>query len=255
MIPLDLIGKIAIVTGGSSDLGKVMAARLAEAGADIALHYHSNKARAEKVGAEITKLGRRVCLVQGDVTVEAEVKAIKQTVEKELGAPDIVVTNANTGGSQWKLVLEQSIEGYENQFRGCVVQNVLMAQAFVPGMIAKKWGRIVAISTECVMQNQPTQSNYVVGKKGMDGMLRILAKEIGMHGITVNQVAPGWTISERDRVAGTEHDEGYERNVPLKRRGTDLEIANVVTFLASDLASFITGLYLPVCGGNVMPCV
>jgi 3-oxoacyl-[acyl-carrier protein] reductase len=89
----------------------------------------------------------------------------------------------------------------------------------------------------------------------MDGLLRVLAKEIGMHGITVNQVAPGWTISERDRVAGTEHDEGYERNVPLRRRGTDLEIANVVTFLASDLASFITGLYLPVCGGNVMPCV
>ena len=255
MIPLDLTGKIAIVTGASSDLGKVMAARLAEAGADVALHYHHNKARAEKVGAEVAKLGRKCCLVTGDVTVEADVKAMKLAVEKELGAPDIIVTNANTGGSSWKLVLEQSVESYENQFRGCVVQNVLMAQAFVPAMIEKKWGRIVAISTESVMQNLPTQSNYVVGKKGMDGMLRILAKEIGMHGITVNQVAPGWTISERDRVAGTERNEDYERNVPLKRRGTDLEIANVVAFLASDLASFITGLYLPVCGGNVMPGV
>ena len=212
MISIDLSGKIALVTGASSDLGKVMiAARLAEAGADVAIHYHSNKARAEKIGAEIAKFGRRYCLVTGDVTDEASVKAMKEVVLKELGAPDIIVTNANTGGSSWKLVLEQSVEGYANQFRGCVIQNVLMAQAFVPGMIEKKWGRIIAISTECVMQVQPTQSNYVVGKKGMDGLLRVLSKEIGMHGITVNQVAPGWTISERDRVAGTEKNEDYFR--------------------------------------------
>jgi 3-oxoacyl-[acyl-carrier protein] reductase len=255
MISIDLSGKIALVTGASSDLGKVMAATLAEAGADVAVHYHSNKARAEKVGAEIAKFGRRYCLVTGDVTDEASVKAMKEVVLKELGSPDIIVTNANTGGSSWKLVLEQSVEGYANQFRGCVLQNVLMAQAFAPGMIEKKWGRIIAISTECVMQVQPTQSNYVVGKKGMDGLLRVLSKEIGMHGITVNQVAPGWTISERDRVAGTEKNEDYERNVPLKRRGTDLEIANAVLFFASDLSSFVTGVYLPVCGGNVMPAV
>jgi 3-oxoacyl-[acyl-carrier protein] reductase len=254
MIPIDLSRKIALVTGASSDLGKVMAATLAQAGADVALHYHSNRARAEKVGAEIAKLGRRFCLVEGDVTDESSVKAMKETVVKELGAPDIIVTNANSG-NPWKLVLEQSVENYEGQFRSCVIQNVLMAQAFAPAMIEKKWGRIIAISTECVMQVQPTQSNYVVGKKGMDGLLRVLAKEIGMNGITVNQVAPGWTISERDRVAGSEKQEHYEQHVPLRRRGEDTEIANVVAFLASDLASFITGVYLPVCGGNVMPSV
>ena len=103
------------------------------------------------------------------------------------------------------------------------------------------------------MQNFVTQSAYVAGKRGMDGVLRVLAKEVGEYSITVNQVAPGWTVSEKDRVAGTEVNEGYSRNVPLRRRGTDQEIANAVAFLASDLASFITGAYLPVCGGNVMP--
>ena len=254
MIPIDLSGKIALVTGASSDLGKVMAVVLAQSGADVALHYHHNRERAEKVGAEITALGRRFCLVTGDVSDETSVKAMKEVIVKELGSPDIVVTNANNA-NPWKLILEQSIENYEGQFRSCVVQNVLMAQAFAPAMIEKKWGRFIAISTECVMQVIPTQSTYVAGKKGMDGMLRVLAKEIGMHGITVNQVAPGWTISERDRVAGAEKQEHYDKNVPLRRRGEDTEIAHAVAFLASDLAAFITGVYLPVCGGNVMPSV
>lgn len=254
MIPIDLSGKIALVTGASSDLGKVMAVVLAESGADVALHYHHNRERAKKVGEEIEKFGRKFCLVNGDITEASSIKAMKEVVAKELGAPDIIVTNA-VSANPWKLILEQSVENYEGQFRSCVLQNVLMAQAFAPAMIEKKWGRIIAISTECVMQVLPTQSAYVAGKKGMDALLRVLSKEIGMHGITVNQVAPGWTISERDRTAGTEKQEHYEQHVPLRRRGNDREIANAVAFLASDLASFITGVYLPVCGGNVMPAV
>jgi 3-oxoacyl-[acyl-carrier protein] reductase len=132
---------------------------------------------------------------------------------------------------------------------------VHMAQAFVPAMVRQRWGRVIAINTECAMQMFPTQSAYVGGKRGMDGVLRVLAKEVGEHQITVNQVAPGWTVSEKERAAGTEVREGYDHTVPLKRRGTDQEIANVVAFLASDLASFITGAYVPVCGGNVMPAI
>jgi 3-oxoacyl-[acyl-carrier protein] reductase len=254
MLAIDLTGKVALVTGASSDLGKVMARVLAQCGADVAVHYHRNRERAEKVGAEIAALGRRYCLLEGDVADEKSVAAMREQVTRELGAPDIIVTNANNG-NPWKPVLEQTAENYEGQFRSCVLQNFLMAQAFAPAMIEKKWGRFIAISTECVMQVLPTQSTYVAGKKGMDGLLRILAKEIGPHGITVNQVAPGWTISERDRVAGAEVQEHYSKDVPLRRRGEDTEIAQAVAFLASDLASFITGVYLPVCGGNVMPAV
>jgi 3-oxoacyl-[acyl-carrier protein] reductase len=89
----------------------------------------------------------------------------------------------------------------------------------------------------------------------MDGVLRVLAREVGEHQITVNQVAPGWTISDRDRRKGTERNAEYEKKVPLRRRGTDQEVANVVAFLASDLASYVTGAYIPVCGGTVMPAI
>ena len=131
-----------------------------------------------------------------------------------------------------------------------------MAQAFVPDMIqGGKGGRVIGINTECAMQNFPGQSAYVSGKRGMDGVLRVLAKEVGEHGITVNQVAPGWTISDKDRAAGSEEQADYAHQVPLRRRGTDLEIAQVVAFLASDLASYVTGAYIPVCGGNVMPAI
>jgi 3-oxoacyl-[acyl-carrier protein] reductase len=135
------------------------------------------------------------------------------------------------------------------------MHNVHMVKAFVPAMVARGWGRVIAINTECAMQNAPTQSAYVSGKRGMDGVLRVLAKEVGPHGITVNQVAPGWTVSDRDRAAGTERQAAYDRDVPLRRRGTDQEVANVVAFLASELASFVTGAYVPVCGGNVMPTI
>jgi 3-oxoacyl-[acyl-carrier protein] reductase len=88
----------------------------------------------------------------------------------------------------------------------------------------------------------------------MDGLLRVLAREIGRDGITVNQVAPGWTISDKDR-AQPPDDAAYAAKVPLGRRGTDQEVANVVAFLASDLASFVHGAFIPVCGGNIMPTV
>ena len=105
------------------------------------------------------------------------------------------------------------------------------------------------------MQCFPSQSAYVAGKRGMDGVLRCLAREVGPHGITVNQVAPGWMVSDRERASGNERRPDYEASVPMRRRGSDADIANAVTFLASDLAAFITGVYLPVCGGHVMPAI
>ncbi|MDR0533169.1 MAG: SDR family oxidoreductase [Verrucomicrobiales bacterium] len=249
---IDLSGKIALVTGAAGELGRVIALTLAECGADVAVHYHGNKNGAELLRDKILKLGRRAIIVQADITEQESVSAMRDSVERELGAPDIIVNNA-VSQYQWKHILEQDLADYEDQFRSCVLQNVLMAKTFVPAMIKKNYGRVVAINTECAMQNFPTQSAYVAGKRGMDGVLRILAKEVGAHGITVNQVAPGWTISDRDRAANSERQPEYEKLVPLGRRGTDQDIANAVAFLASDLASFISGVYLPVSGGSVMP--
>lgn len=251
---IDLTGHVAVVTGASGQLGRTIARTLAQCGADVAVNYLRNHEMAEQVAKEIEGLGRKALAVQGDVSSETSVRAMQNRIRPVLGDPDIVVTNA-VAQYDWTTVLEQRVADYESQFRSCVLHNVLMAQTFVPPMVQKKWGRVIAINTECAMQNFPSQSAYVSGKRGMDGVLRVLAKEVGEHQITVNQVAPGWMISDRAREAGTERQEGYSKNVPLRRRGDDQDIANAVAWLASDLADFITGVYLPVCGGNVMPCI
>lgn len=251
---IDLNGKTALVTGAAGQLGRVIALTLAQCGADVAVHYHSSRSQAEEVATAIRALGRRAMTVQADVSLEDDVQAMAAQVAAELGMPDIVVTCAVRQYS-WTSVLDQPAQDYQGQFDTCVMHNVLAAKAFVPAMAQRGWGRFIGINTECAMQCLPTQSAYVAGKRGMDGVLRVLAREVGEHGITVNQVAPGWTISDNDRLRGTERQPKYEQHTALKRRGTDQEIANAVAFLASDLAAFITGVYLPVCGGYVMPAI
>lgn len=252
MIPIDLSNKVAVITGGSGALGRVMVRTLAEAGADIAICYYRDAESAHGLQAEITAKGVRATVVQADVTNQDSINTMCDAVVNTLGAADIIVNNAVIQYN-WTSVLEQSPEDYESQFQSCVLHNVYMAQAFVPAMIEAEWGRVISINTECSMQNFAGQSAYTSGKRGMDGVLRVLAKEVGAHGITVNQVAPGWTISEKS--VASESDEHYWSKVPMQRRGTAQEIANVVLFLASDLASYVTGAYIPVCGGNVMPTI
>ncbi|MBW5446237.1 SDR family oxidoreductase [Cohnella sp. CFH 77786] len=254
MLAIDLSGRTALVTGAAGQLGRVMIRTLARAGADVVIHYQSSGKKAAELLEEVRGMGRRGMIVQADVTNRESVAEMKRKTAEQLGHVDIVVANAVIQ-YQWTSVLEQPPQDYESQFESCVMQNVYLAQIFVPDMIGKKYGRMIGINTECSMQNFKTQSAYVAGKRGMDGVYRVLAKEVGEHGITVNQVAPGWTISDRDRENNAERSEAYERSVPLGRRGTDQEIANVVAFLASDLASFITGAYVPVNGGNVMPAI
>ena len=258
---IDLSGKTAVVTGGAGQLGRTMCRTLGECGANIAVCYHHSKEMADGIAAEIVeKYNVKAISVYCDVTDFNSVLKMKETVNQNLGEVQIIVNNAVVQYS-WVSVLEQDPKDYQSQFDSCVMHNVYMAKAFVPDMIKNQYGRIVSINTECAMQNFETQSAYVAGKRGMDGVLRVLAKEIGANGITVNQVAPGWTIGDkyRDLTDGSEmkkyQDFPYIKTVPLNRRGTDFEIANVVAFLASDLASFITGAYIPVCGGNVMPAI
>jgi 3-oxoacyl-[acyl-carrier protein] reductase len=246
---IDLSGKVALVTGASGELGRVMARTLAECGADVVIHYNTSADRAAALQKQVQAMGRRACIVQADVTRPEDVTRMRDEAGKRLGAPDIIVNNAVIQYS-WKSVLEQTAEDFRSQFESCTLHNVFMTQAFVPAMIAKKWGRVIAINTECSLQCFPTQAAYAAGKRGMDGVLRVLAREIGEHGVTVNQVAPGWMVSETRPAEG--RPESYREKVPLRRFGHDQDIANAVAFLASDLAGFITGAFLPVCGGNVM---
>lgn len=249
MLRIDLTGKVALVTGGSGELGRVMVRTLHRCGATVAIHYFRGEDRAKALCEE---LGERVIAVQADVSEAEQVNAMARTVTLRLGCVDILVNNA-VQQYAWTSLLDQSVADFESQFRTSVLHNVLMAKAFVPAMMQRGWGRVIAINTECLMQCHPGQSAYISGKGGQDRLLRVLAREVGHAGVTVNQVAPGWTISQT-KPDGPFAD-GYRAGIPLRRRGTDRDIAHAVAFLASDLAGFITGLYLPVCGGNVMPTI
>ena len=251
---IELKGKVALVTGGSGQLGRVICRTLGACGADVAVHYHQNRQQAFKVRDAILAMGVRSMAVQADITDGASIASMRTIMEKEFGRPDIMVNNAVVQYA-WTSILEQSVADYESQFRSSVLHNVLMAKAFIPGMIEKRYGRVIAINTECAMQASPGQSAYVSGKRGMDGVLRVLAREVGEHQITVNQVAPGWMISENVQDHDGQWEREYRKNVPLKRRGQDQDVANLVAFLASDLAGFISGQYISVSGGNVMPAI
>ena len=253
MLQIDLNDKVAVVTGGSGELGRAICRTLADCGAAVAVHYLNGRDRAETVCAEITDSGGAAIAVQADVGDLDSVLAMRDAVAETLGGADIIANNA-VHQYDWTTIMAQDPADFESQFRSSVLHNVFMAKAFVPHMAERGWGRVIATNTECTMQCAPQQGAYISGKGGQDRILRVLAKECGHDGITVNQVAPGWMISDKYRENSVD-DSGYSGRVPLRRRGDDQDIANAVAFLASDLAGFITGVYLPVCGGNVMPAI
>lgn len=252
-LSIDLRGHLALVTGSSGELGRVIADTLAAAGADLALHVRRESATAEALRSTIEARGRRAAIFAADIGDPGSIRAMQAAIEERLGAPSIVVINAVQQIHPWSPILDESIADYESQLRTCVIQSVGLAQAFVPRMIERGWGRVIGLSSECAIECGPSQSAYVAGKRGMDGILRVLAREVGSRGITVNQIAPGWTITDRERAAGVPPAPDYLAKVPLGRRGEDFEIANVVAFLASELASFVSGAFIPVSGGSVMP--
>lgn len=254
MIPIDLKGQTVLITGGSGQLGRVMARRLAAAGADVIVHYYQNREKAEELQKELSETyGVRVMTVQADVTDEASVEQMRQTVEA-FGMPDIVVNNAVIQ-YDWKSVLEQDLADFRSQFDSTVMHNLYMFRAFAPAMIEKKSGKFIVINTECAMRCDPNAAAYSSAKRGLDGLVRSFAKEVGKYGVTVNQVAPGWMVTEKQRAEGAEWGGPYVEEVPLRRRGTDEDITDAVLFFASRFSNYITGQFLSVSGGRVMPTI
>ncbi len=248
---IDLTGKIALITGASGGLGRAIARTLAACGADIAVNYYRGKEQAEVLVKEITGLNHRALAVQADITDFESVLKMRDEIFNGLGKADIVVNNAVIQ-YEWKSVIDQPLADFKSQFDSCVMHSVHTAKAFLPAMYERGWGRFIGINTECSALCEANCGAYSSAKRGMDGLYRVLAKEAGPKGVTVNQISPGWTITDRDREQGLEISPGYLKSVPLNRRGTDGEIADAVLFLASGLSDFITGVNIPVTGGRVM---
>jgi 3-oxoacyl-[acyl-carrier protein] reductase len=233
-----LEGKTALVTGGSRGIGRAIALELARAGASVTLSYRSGKEEAEQVASEC---GAKA--VKADVADPEQAKALVEAA----GELDILVNNAGVtrdgllarmSDEDWRIVIETNLSGV---FHTC--------RAAVRGMMKRRAGSIVNVSSIVGLHGNPGQTNYSASKAGIIGFTKALARELGNRGVRANVVAPGYVDTRLTQVIADEMKELMLANTPLGRFGTPEDIAGAVRFLCSDEAGFITGEVLLVDGG------
>jgi len=244
---IDLTGKVALVTGGSRGIGRAIAEKLASLGARVVVNYHSNEAAANEVVEEIRSAGGEAIAVRGDVRNPEDARRMVKTALDTFGRLDILVNNAGTTRDNllalmkeedWDLVLETNLKG-----------TYQVTKAAIRSMMKQRSGRIINITSVAGVAGNPGQTNYSAAKAGIIGFTKSLAKEIGPRNITVNAVAPGYVPTDLTADLPEELIQRAVELTPLGRLGTVEDVANVVAFLASDEAGFITGQVLRVDGG------
>jgi 3-oxoacyl-[acyl-carrier protein] reductase len=246
-LTINLDGKTAIVTGGGQGLGAETARTLHQAGARVAVTYFEDGAglNREKAAALVAELGGNALAVEGDVRQAASAeRAVAQVVET-FGRLDILVNNAGIlrdrslakmSFDEWQSVIDTNLTGVFN-----------MCKAAAPRL--SEGGRIVSLASIAAIVGFFGQANYAAAKAGVVGLTKVLSRELGRKGITVNAVAPGVVLTEMGKSIPENVREEMLKQVPLGRFGEPREIANAVLFLSSDLASYVTGQTLQVNGG------
>ncbi len=245
-----LEGKVALVTGSSRGIGRAIALELARRGADIIVNYRSHAEAAEAVVEAIRGLGRRAALLQADVSCADEAAALVNEGRRALGGLHIVVNNA--GITRDNLLMRMEEAEWEEVLRVNLSGVFHVCKAAIRPLMRQRWGRIINIGSVSGLMGQVGQTNYAATKAGLIGFSKSLAREVGSRGITVNVIAPGFVPTEMTAKV----DEGIQAQIkaliPLQRFGKAEEIAHAVAFLASEEASYITGVVLPVDGGLSM---
>ncbi len=244
-----LDGRIALVTGSSTGLGKGIAQAFGQAGAKIAVNYYNNSSRAEKTVAEFKELGITCDLFKANVIDESSVNSMFDEIESKLGAVDILVPNA-TPDQPLKPIDEYDWEFYQSMLDFFIKSPYLLTRRAMPHMKKQNWGRIINITSEVYHLSVAPFSAYVAAKGGQIGWSRSMAKELAADGITVNMIAPGWIPTERHESDPQEMKDGYLANIPMKRWGTPGDVGAAAVYYASEEAAFITGQTICVNGGN-----
>ncbi|MBV9859224.1 MAG: 3-oxoacyl-ACP reductase FabG [Alphaproteobacteria bacterium] len=246
-------GRVALVTGGARGIGAATAERLAEDGAAIAvcdLDGEQAEATAKEIGARhrVAAFG-----IKANVGIAEEVEAMVREIADRLGSLDILVNNA--GITRDNLIHKMTDKDWDDVALVHLKGAFLCARAAQREMVRRNWGRIVNLSSVSALGNRG-QTNYSTAKAGLQGMARTLAIELGRYGITANAVAPGFIDTEMTRQTairlGRDPEEWKEeraREIPVRRAGVPRDIANVIAFLCSDDASFVSGQVIYVAGG------
>lgn len=247
-VTIDLSGKVALVTGSSRGIGRATARLLAQAGAAVVVSYRRSATLAEGLVEEIAARGGRAVAAGADVADPAGARALVDRAVQAFGTVDILVNNAGvwTGAA-----IEAMPDSLIAESLSTNLASVLyVTREVVPLMKRARWGRIVNLSSTASLIGEPLHANYAATKAGIEGITRSLAVELGPSGITVNAVAPGWTLTEMSaqRLTG-EFLAGLAAQIPLRKVATPDEVAWVILCLASDRASHTTGVTVPIEGG------
>ena len=245
-----LQGKIALVTGSSRGIGRAIALDLAKQGANIAVNYASSEDKAEEVVQEIKALGVEAIKIKANVANEDDVKAMVKEVTKTFGALHILVNNA--GITRDNLLMRMKVEDFDDVIETNLKGAFLCTKTVTRQMMKQKEGRIINIASIVGVSGNPGQANYVAAKAGMIGLTKSTAKELASRNILVNAIAPGFITTDMTDILTEEQKEAMLATIPLEKLGEPEDIANVVTFLASDKSKYITGQTIHVDGGMVM---
>lgn len=245
---LDLTGKTALVTGASGGIGGAIAHLLHARGATVALsgtREEALQAVAETLG------GARVHILPTNLSDRAAVDALAKDAESVLEGVNILVNNA--GLTRDNLAMRMKDEDWDRVIEVNLTSTFRLTRALLRGMMKRRTGRIVNITSIVGTTGNPGQANYCASKAGMTGLTKSLAQEVASRGITVNCVAPGFIATAMTEALTEEQKDKINTNIPMERMGTPDDIAAAVAYLASDEASYVTGQTLHVNGGLAMP--
>ncbi len=247
---LSLEGKTCLVTGGSRGIGKAIALKLAEFGADVAITYARSADAANEVKAEIEAMGRKAKAIQADAVDFSEAEKVVNEIISDWGQLDVLVNNA--GITKDNLILRMSEDQWDDVITTNLKSIFNYSKVVARPMMKNRGGSIINISSVVGISGNAGQSNYSASKAGIIGFTKSYAKELASRNIRANVIAPGYITTDMTDALDEKVLEGIKQATPLGRAGNANEIADAVVFLASDMSTYITGETIRVDGGMAM---
>ena len=244
---MSLSNRVAIVTGSGRGIGRAIALRLAEIGANVVVNDIGDAEPVEAVVREIKAMGRQALPILADVSSASDVDRLVAAATSAYGRIDILVNNAGIARDQ--LLLRMTEEDWDRVLAVDLKSVFLCTRAVLRHMVKQRWGRIISIASIVGIVGNPGQANYASAKAGIIGFTRTIAKEVASRGITVNAIAPGFIDTEMTQRLKEEWKEELKKRIPLGYFGSPRDVAEAVAFLAGEEAGYITGHVLAVDGG------